>query len=219
MKTTTRLYDIIYTTYNNIYSDFLRSNQIVYYNPELQFTHKVLQYDDEVKTVCRNTIFYGLDFLDEKAREEFETEFLAKFLTRTIKFQTYETFNWRLASFIRGIKDVINDYYVNGKKYINNNVYTYGNTTSNSSGTVTTRDNNLAVTLPQDNTDLSLDKETYDYADTTAHSKSRSNNSNEMTSDDLGFQETFEVGRMRELYTFHNDLFNDLDRMLFSQIM
>lgn len=219
MKTTTRLYDIIYTNYNNIYSDFLRSNQIVYYNPELQFTHKVLQYDDEVKTVCRNTIFYGLDFLDEGAREEFETEFLAKFLTRTIKFQTYETFNWRLASFIRGIKDVINDYYVNGKKYINNNVYTYGNTTSNSTGTVTTRDNNLAVTLPQDNTDLSLDKETYDYADTTAHSKSRSNNSNEMKTDNLDFQETFEVGRMRELYTFHNDLFNDLDRMLFSQIM
>lgn len=219
MKTTTRLYDIIYTNYNNIYSDFLRSNQIVYYNPELQFTHKVLQYDDEVKTVCRNTIFYGLDFLDEGAREEFETEFLAKFLTRTIKFQTYETFNWRLASFIRGIKDVINDYYVNGKKYINNNVYTYGNTTSNSTGTVTTRDNNLAVTLPQDNTDLSLDKETYDYANTTAHSKSRSNNSNEMKTDNLDFQETFEVGRMRELYTFHNDLFNDLDRMLFSQIM
>lgn len=219
MKTTTRLYDIIYTTYNNIYSDFLRSNQIVYYNPELQFTHKVLQYDDEVKTVCRNTIFYGLDFLDQQAREEFETEFLAKFLTRTIKFQTYETFNWRLASFIRGIKDVINDYYVNGKKYINNNVYTYGNTTSNSTGTVTTRDNNLAVTLPQDNTDLSLDKETYDYADTTAHSKSRSNNTNEMNTDNLDFQETFEVGRMRELYTFHNDLFNDLDKMLFSQIM
>lgn len=219
MKTTTRLYDIIYTTYNNIYSDFLRSNQIVYYNPELQFTHKVLQYDEEVKTVCRNTIFYGLDFLDEQAREEFETEFLAKFLTRTIKFQTYETFNWRLASFIRGIKDVINDYYVNGKKYINNNVYTYGYTTSNSTGTVTTRDNNLAVTLPQDNTDLSLDKETYDYADTTAHSKSRSNNTNEMNTDNLDFQETFEVGRMRELYTFHNDLFNDLDRMLFSQIL
>ena len=219
MKTTTRLYDIIYTTYNNIYSDFIRSNQIVYYNPELQFTHKVLQYDEEVKTVCRNTIFYGLDFLDEQAREEFETEFLAKFLARTIKFQTYETFNWRLASFIRGIKDVINDYYVNGKKYINNNVYTYGNTTSNSTGTVTTRDNNLAVTLPQDNTDLSLDKETYDYADTTAHSKSRSNNTNEMNTDNLDFQETFEVARMRELYTFHNDLFNDLDRMLFSQIM
>lgn len=218
MKTTTRLYDIIYAHYNNIYSDFLQRHQITYYNTELQFTHKVLQYDDEVKTVCRNTIFYGLDFLDEKVREEFESEFLAKFLTRTIKFQTYETFNWRLASFIRGIKDVIEDYYINGKKYLNNNVYTYGNSASTSTGSTETRDNNLAVTLPQDNTDLSLDKETYDYADTTAHSKSRSNNTNQMNTNDFGKQETFEVSRMRELYTFHNDLFDDLDKILFSQI-
>ena len=218
MKTTTRLYDIIYTHYNNIYSDFLRDNQIVYYNHELQFTHKVLQYDNEVKTVCRNSIFYGLDFLDEKVRDEFETEFLAKFLTRTIKFQTYEIFNWRLASFIRGIKDVIEDYYSNGKKYLNNKVYIYGNSSSTSTGSTITRDNNLAVTLPQDNTNLSLDNETYDYADTTAHSKSRSTNTSDIDSIDFSKQETFEVGRMRELYTFHNDLFNDLDRMLFSQI-
>lgn len=218
MKTTTRLYDVIYTIYNNVYSDFLRDNQIVYYNPELQFTHKVLQYDSDVKSVCRNTIFYGLDFLDDEAREEFESEFLAKFLTRTIKFQTYETFNWRLASFIRGIKDVIEDYYINGKKYINNKVYTFGNSATTSTGSTVTRDNNLAVTLPQDNTDLSLDKEIYDYADTTAHSKSRANNTSDVDSIDFSKQETYEVARMRELYTFHNDLFNDLDKMLFSQI-
>lgn len=219
MKTTTRLYDILYTTYNNIYSDFIRDNQIVYYNPELQFSHKIVNYDDEVKTVCRNTIFYGLDFLNAQVREEFETEFLSKFLTRTIKFQTYETFNWRLVGFIRGIKEVINDYYINSKKYINNNVYTYGNSASTSTGSTVNRDNNLAVTLPQDNTDLSLDKETYDYADTTAHSKSRSSNTSDIDSIDFREQETFEVERMRELYTFHNDLFNDLDTLLFSQLM
>lgn len=219
MKTTSRLYDIIYSTYNNIYSDFIRNHQIIYYNTELQFSHKVVNYDDEVKTVCRNTIFYGLDFLDEQARLEFETEFLARFLTRTIKFQTYEALNWRLVGYIRGIKEVLNDYYINGKKYINNNVYTYGNSESTSKASTITRDNNLAVTLPQDNTDLSLDKETYDYADTTAHSKSKSDNTNEMNTDNYGKQETFEVERMRELYIFHNDLFNDLDALLFSQLM
>ena len=39
-----------------------------------------------------------------------------------------------------------------------------------------------------------------------------------MNTNDFGKQETFEVGRMRELYTFHNDLFDDLDKILFSQI-
>ena len=218
MKTTTRLYDIIYSYYNQLYSDFIDNHQITYFNPELQFTHKVLEYDNEVKSVCRNTIFYGLDFLDEGVRDDFELEFLAKFLPRTIKFQTYETLNWKLVGFLRGIKDILEDYYINSKKYLNSNVYTHGNSTASSSGTTENRDNNLEVTLPQDNTDLSLDKDTYDYADTTAHSKSRATNTNQSNENDYSTQETYDVNNMRELYMFHNELFTDLDKMLFSQI-
>lgn len=230
MKTTTRLYDVIYTTYNNIYGDFLRDNQVIYFNPEFQFSHKVIDYDDEIKTVCRNTIFYGLDFLDETSRKRFEQEFLARFLSRTIKFQTYELFNWKLAAYLRGIKDIITDYYININKYIQG--YSQTNDTGNSvlngqtqaQGETQTRDNNLAVTLPQDNTDLSLDKDSYDYADTTAHSKSKSSNTNTQTTNNT--QDTtqqseaisYEVGRLFELQAYHDDLFNDLDRLLFSQI-
>ena len=231
MKTTTRLYDVIYTTYNNIYGDFLRDNQIIYFNPELQFSHKVVDYDEEIKTVCRNTIFYGLDFLDDTSRKRFEQEFLARFLSRTIKFQTYELFNWKLAAYLRGVKDIITDYYININKYIQG--YSQTNDTGNSvlqgqmqgQGETLTRDNNLAVTLPQDNTDLSLDKDSYDYADTTAHSKSKSSNTNTQTTNNT--QDTtqqsesisYEVGRLFELQAYHDDLFNDLDRLLFSQIM
>lgn len=231
MKTTTRLYDVVYTTYNNIYGDFLRDNQIIYFNPELQFSHKVVDYDDEIKTVCRNTIFYGLDFLDETSRKRFEQEFLSRFLSRTIKFQTYELFNWKLVAYLRGVKDIITDYYININKYIQG--YSQTNDTGNSvlngqthaQGETQTRDNNLAVTLPQDNTDLSLDKDSYDYADTTAHSKSKSSNTNTQTTNNT--QNTtqqsesisYEVGRLFELQAYHDDLFNDLDRLLFSQMM
>ena len=231
MKTTTRLYDVIYTTYNNIYGDFLRDNQIIYFNPELQFSHKVVDYDEEIKTVCRNTIFYGLDFLDETSRKRFEQEFLTRFLSRTIKFQTYELFNWKLVAYLRGVKDIITDYYININKYIQG--YSQTNDTGNSvlngqthaQGETQTRDNNLAVTLPQDNTDLSLDKDSYDYADTTAHSKSKSSNTNTQTTNNT--QNTtqqsesisYEVGRLFELQAYHDDLFNDLDRLLFSQMM
>ena len=231
MKTTTRLYDVIYTTYNNIYGDFLRDNQIIYFNPELQFSHKVVDYDDEIKTVCRNTIFYGLDFLDNTSRQRFEQEFLSRFLSRTIKFQTYELFNWELVAYLRGVKDIITDYYININKYIQG--YSQTNDTGNSvlqgqmqgQGETQTRDNNLAVTLPQDNTDLSLDKDSYDYADTTAHSKSKSSSTNTQTTNNT--QDTtqqsesisYEVGRLFELQAYHDDLFKDLDRLLFSQIM
>ena len=219
MKTTTRLYDIIHTTYNNLYGEFIKDNQIIYYNPEFQFSHKVVDYDDEIKTVCRNTIFYGLDFLDETPRQRFEQEFLSRFLSRTIKFQTYELFNWKLVAYVRGIKDIITDYYINYKKYLHN--YSESNTLqgSETEGLTISRDNNLAVTLPQDNTDLSLDKDSYDYADTTAHSKSRTSSN---TSQDTA-QETdsisYDVTRLTELQAFHDNLFNDLDKLLFSQIM
>ena len=219
MKTTTRLYDIIYTTYNQLYSDFIDNHQITYFNPELQFSHKVVDYDDEIKTVCRDTIFYGLDFLDETPRQRFEQEFLTRFLSRTIKFQTYELFNWKLVAYVRGIKDIITDYYINIEKYLHSQSESSTLAGSNTEGVTISRDNNLAVTLPQDNTDLSLDKDTYDYADTTAHSKSRTSDTS--TQDTLQESEaiSYDVTRLTELQAFHDNLFNDLDRMLFSQIM
>ena len=219
MKTTTRLYDVIYSTYNKLYSDFVKDNQIIFYNSELQFSHKVVDYDDEIKTVCRNTIFYGLDFLDETPRQRFEQEFLTRFLSRTIKFQTYELFNWKLTAYLRGVKEIITDYYINANKYLQG--YTVSNASGNatSQGETLSRDNNLAVTLPQDNTDLSLDKETFDYADTTAHSKSRSSNTTTQDTTQTSDNTSFEIGRLTELQAYHDDLFSDLDRLLFSQVL
>ena len=219
MKTTTRLYDIIYSNYNKLYGDFIKDNQIIYYNPEFQFSHKVVDYDEEIKTVCRNTIFYGLDFLDDTSRGRFEQEFLTRFLSRTIKFQTYELFNWKLVAYVRGIKDIITDYYINIEKYLHSQSESSTLAGSNTEGVTISRDNNLAVTLPQDNTDLSLDKDTYDYADTTAHSKSRTSDTS--TQDTLQESEaiSYDVGRLSELQVFHDDLFNNLDKLLFSQIM
>ena len=219
MKTTARLYDVIYSTYNKLYSDFIRDNQITFYNQELQFSHKVVDYDDEIKTVCRSTIFYGLDFLDETPRKRFEQEFLTRFLSRTIKFQTYELFNWKLTGYLRGVKEIITDYYINANKYLQGQSVSNTSAKSNSQGETLSRDNNLAVTLPQDNTDLSLDKDTYDYADTTAHSKSRATNSTTQNTTQTSDSTSFEIGRLSELQAYHDDLFNDLDRLLFSQVL
>ena len=219
MKTTTRLYDIIYSNYNQLYGDFIKNNQIIYYNPDFQFSHKVVDYDDEIKTVCRDTIFYGLDFLDDTSRLRFEQEFLARFLSRTIKFQTYELFNWKLVAYLRGVKEIITDYYINIDKYIQAYSTSTTSANSNSKGETISRDNNLEVTLPQDNTDLSLEKDSYDYADTTAHSKSRTSDNSSQNTNQESNAISYDVTRLGELQAFHDNLFNDLDRLLFSQIM
>lgn len=219
MKTTTRLYDVIYTTYNKLYGDFVRDNQIVYFNKELQFSHKVVNYDDEVKTVCRNTIFYGLDFIDGPARLSFEQEFLTRFLTRTIKFQTYATFNWKLASYLRGVKDVIIDYYDNSELYLRGYSTSNASGDSSSEGETLSRDNNLAVSLPQDNTSMSLDQDVYDYVDTTAHSKSKATNKTYQGTNQSNEEISFDMDRLSKFKDFHDNLFNELDRLLFSQML
>lgn len=219
MKTTTRLYDIIYSTYNRLYGDFIRNHQIVYFNDKLQFSHKVVDYDEEIKTVCRNTIFYGLDFLDDSVRLRFEQEFLTRFLSRTIKFQTYENFNWKLTAYVRGVKDIITDYYINSNKYLQGYSQSNASGNSKSQGETLSRDNSLASSLPQDNTDMSLDKDVYDYADTVAHSKSRANNTTTQDTIQTSDTITFDVARLSELQDYHNNLFKDLDRLLFSQML
>lgn len=219
MKTTTRLYDIIYTTYNKLYGDFVRNNQIVYFDKELQFSHKVVDYDDEVKTVCRNTIFYGLNFLSEPTRVSFEKEFLARFLTRTIKFQTYTNFNWKLVGYLTGIKDIIEDYYDNTEMYLRGYSTSNASADSSSEGETLSRDNNLAVSLPQDNTGMSLDQDVYDYADTTAHSKSKATNTSYQGTNQYSEEISFNVDRSSKLKDLHDRLFNELDRLLFSQML
>lgn len=219
MKTTSRLYDIIHSTYDHLYGDFVRDDKIVYFDEQMQFSHKVVDYDDEIKSVCRNTIFYGLDFLDETSRLRFEQEFLTRFLSRAIKFQTYENFNWKLVSYIRGVKDIINDYYINANKYLQGYSQSNASGNSNSQGVTLSRDNSLAVSLPQDATNLSLDQDTYDYADTTAHSKSRASNTTTQDTTQTNDTISYDVARLSELQTYHDSLFNDLDRLLFSQML
>ena len=219
MKTTTRLYDVIYSTYNKLYGDFVRDNQIVYFDKELQFSHKVVDYDEEVKTVCRNTIFYGLNFLDEVSRASFEKEFLARFLPRTIKFQTYTTFNWKLVAYLRGIKDLINDYYNDSELYLRGYVTSNSSADSSTEGETLTRDNNLAVSLPQNNTGMSLDQDVYDYADTTAHSKSKATNTVSQGTNQSNEEISYDIDKLSKLKDFHDEVFNELDRLLFSQML
>ena len=219
MKTTSRLYDIIYTTYNKLYGDFRRDNRIIYFDEKMQFSHKVVDYDDEVKTVCRNTIFYGLDFLDDEVRLRFEQEFLTRFLSRSIKFQTYENFNWKLTAYVRGVKDILTEYYINSSKYLQGYSSSTASGNSNSQGETLSRDNSLAVSLPQDNTNISLDQDTFDFADTTAHSKSSATNTTSQDTTQTSKTINYDVARLSELQNYHNTLFYDLDKQLFSQIL
>lgn len=218
MKTTSRLYDIIYSNYNNLFGDFLRSHQIVYFNRQQQFTAKVITYDPEIKTVCRDTIFYGLDFLSEEVRSKFEAEFIARFMSRTIKFQTWEVLNWKLVAFCRGCADIITDYYTNGAKYLKGTQSSTSTTIDMNTSQSINRSNSINVDLPQDQTNVSLDQDTFEYANDTSHSKSRNQDTSNGESSTTSENENFDIQRLSELQAYHDALFKDLDKQLFSQL-
>ena len=160
-----------------------------------------------------------MDFLDDTSRLRFEQEFLTRFLSRTIKFQTYENFNWKLVAYIRGLKEIINDYYTNADKYLKGSTLIESNDTAQNNSTTTARDNSLNVSLAQDNVDMSLDKDNYDYADDTHHSKSNSVSNADANSHSTNETNSFDIGRMKELHMYHDALFNNLDKLLFSQML
>lgn len=218
MKTTSRLYDIIYSNYNNLFGDFLRGHQIVYFNRQQQFTAKVITYDHEIQTVCRDTIFYGLDFLSDEVRSKFEAEFIARFMSRTIKFQTWEVLNWKLVAFCRGCADIITDYYTNGAKYLKATQSAMSTTIDMNTSQSINRSNSLNVDLPQDQTNVSLDQDTFEYANDTSHSKSRNQDTSNGESSTTSENENFDISRLSELQAYHDALFKDLDKQLFSQI-
>lgn len=254
MKTSTRLYDIIYSYYNKIYGDFRRDNRIVYFDNDFQFTHKLAMYDDEVKRTCRDTVFYGLDFLDNETRDKFEAEFISRFWTRSIKFQTLSQFNLRLVSYCRGIHSIIDDYYTNMDKLARMTEITTShsddeatsnsdkNSSSNSTSSDETNSNsnqrsaNASVSLPQDTASVDIASDNIDYADDVSHTKSQNNSNSNQTSnvestgtsqevnnstaknDTTEETQKYDTNQLFLLQKYHDDLFNDLDKSLFSQL-
>ena len=254
MKTSTRLYDIIYSYYNKIYGDFRRDNRIVYFDNDFQFTHKLAMYDNEVKRTCRDTIFYGLDFLDNETRDKFEAEFISRFWTRSIKFQTSSQFNLRLVSFCRGILSIITDYYTNMDKLArmteittshSNDESTSNSDKSSSSNSASTdetnsnsnqRSANADVSLPQDTASVDISSDNIDYADNISHTKLQNNSNSNQTSnvnssgasqeinnataknDTTEETKKYDTNQLFLLQKYHDDLFNELDKSLFSQL-
>lgn len=254
MKTTTRLYDILYSYYNRLYGDFKRDNRIIFFDNDFQFMHKVANYDDEIKSTCRDTIFYGLDFLDEEPRTLFESEFLTRFMNRSIKFQTSSQFNLRLISYCRGIQTLLQDYYTNMEKLARGNEYsithsedTANSTTDNegisqtssndtSKQSSTNRNGNAVVSLPQDTALYDLTTDEIQYADSVAQGKTKdssegintsfsknnetstqvSNSANQNDSNTESWK--FDTKQLEALKQFHDNLFIELDKQLFSQM-
>ena len=89
MKITTNLLYIIEAELDRAgYNPFILANQLTFFDKTRATLPAIILYDnDEIISACRNTIFFGLDFLPGKVRLQFEKEFISRFINRNIRFK------------------------------------------------------------------------------------------------------------------------------------
>ena len=171
VKTTSRLYDIIYGELERHRAEIYRSNNQLIFN-QANLMRKTLEYKDpNFIRMLQETLFYGTSNINQ--RERFEREFLQRFINRVIKFQTVDLFITYLASFVSEYQELINYTYDKYDMLVMGQV----DTVSNNNSTSTNKTNSIYSNLPQNQINMNLDIDTLDYADDNTISKSRSSNS------------------------------------------
>ena len=189
VKTTSRLYDIIYGELETHRAEIYRSNNQIIFNQN-NLMRKTLEYKDPyfIK-MLQETFFYGTSNINQ--RERFEREFLQRFINRVIKFQTVDLFSTY-------------DLLVTGQV----------ETVSNNNSTSTNKSNSIYSNLPQNQINMNLDIDTLDYADDNTISKNRSTNSGT----DRSTSSAYDIEALSKISALKEQIFKDMDNLLFSQL-
>ena len=208
MKTTSRLYDIIYGELERHRVEIYRTNNQIIFN-QANLMRKTLEYKDpNFIRMLQETLFYGTSNINQ--RERFEREFLQRFINRVIKYQTVDLFSTYLASFVSEYQELINYTY---DKY-DMLVTAQAETVSNNNSTSTNKSNSIYSNLPQNQINLNLDIDSLDYADDNTISKSRATN----IGTDRSTSSAYDIEALNKISVLKEQIFKDMDNLLFSQI-
>lgn len=208
MKTTSRLYDIIYGELDRHRVEIYRNNNQIIFN-QANLMRKTLEYKDpNFIKMLQETFFYGTSTINQ--RQRFEREFLQRFINRVIKYQTVDLFATYLASFVSEYHELINYCYDKYDMLVTGQV----DTVSNNNSTSTNKSNSIYSNLPQNQINMSLDSDTLDYADDNTISKNRSTNSGT----DKSTSSAYDIDALNKISALKEQIFKDMDSLLFSQL-
>lgn len=208
MKTTSRLYDIIYGELECHRAEIYRSNNQLIFNQN-NLMRKTLEYKDTYFiNMLRETLFFGTMPINQ--RERFEREFLQRFINRVIKYQTVDLFATYLATFVSEYQELINYCYDKYDMLVTGQV----DTVSNNNSTSTNKSNSIYSNLPQNQINMNLDIDTLDYADDNTISKSRATNSGT----DKSTSSAYDIDALSKISVLKQQIFKDMDNLLFSQL-
>lgn len=208
VKTTTRLYDIIYGELECHRAEIYRSNNQLIFNQN-NLMRKTLEYKDPYFiNMLRETLFYGTTTINQ--RERFEREFLQRFINRVIKYQTVDLFSTYIATFVSEYQELINYCYDKYDMLVTGQV----DTVSHNNSTSTNKSNSIYSNLPQNQINMNLDIDTLDYADDNTITKNRATNSGT----DKSTSSAYDIEALSKISALKEQIFRDMDKLLFSQL-
>lgn len=208
MKTTSRLYDIIYGELECHRAEIYRSNNQLIFNQN-NLMRKTLEYKDPYFiNMLRETLFYGTTTINQ--RERFEREFLQRFINRVIKYQTVDLFSTYIATFVSEYQELINYCYDKYDMLVTGQV----DTVSHNNSTSTNKSNSIYSNLPQNQINMNLDIDTLDYADDNTITKNRATNSGT----DKSTSSAYDIEALSKISALKEQIFRDMDKLLFSQL-
>lgn len=208
VKTTSRLYDIIYGELECHRAEIYRSNNQLIFNQN-NLMRKTLEYKDPYFiNMLRETLFYGTTTINQ--RERFEREFLQRFINRVIKYQTVDLFSTYIATFVSEYQELINYCYDKYDLLVTGQV----DTVSHNNSTSTNKSNSIYSNLPQNQINMNLDIDTLDYADDNTITKNRATNSGT----DKSTSSAYDIEALSKISALKEQIFRDMDKLLFSQL-
>ena len=209
-KHVTRLYDYLKIKYTKNRNKYNRGNSIISFTSfNDDFMKQAVTHGDTFNITVDEELFYGVKkILSTDAYTHFRNDFMDRFLSRVIKFQTIDLFILHLNAEVTVLKGMIDKVYdKEGYTEILNGTT---KTTTVSEGTSTNTNIGTSTSLPQTSNDF----ERIDYADNL--------DKNQGDSEDKGKSETISIKptpeTLQDLQDYHTKLFATLDKKLFSQL-
>ena len=211
MKTTTTLLDLItaqasidgYDAFFNPETNQLRENGD-------SLLTQIAEYTPFIQNVTNKVIFSGFNLSDKSTDNFFKQVFLNRFVNREIKFQTVDLFRSKLVNLMLTNNQWFCDTFKNFDDMFNGVSRSSQNAGQDQSGESRT----AMSTLPQDNTELSLDDDNVAYADNTDYNK----NKNHQTSHQSNNSFVANPSVVKQLDNVFNKKLDEFDRQLFLQI-
>lgn len=208
----TRIYDILKTPFIEEYSkqeNTSHSNFGLFFNAK--YIQNAIRHTQLFNKVADDNLFFAtIGLLPDSVYTQFRDEFIDRFFTRDIKFQTVETFILRMNAQILANVDLINLSYSSEDK--KNLVYGVTSSESTTKGETTSQDKSVNSDLPQN-------LQSWDSALEYASNGSEGRNSSQDTSTTTS--KSYNAGdykTLEEIAKVKENLFRTLDTKLFSQL-